>query len=154
MVALSLAALHFAIRERRRRVQHWQMLLPGLFAIASSVVIVAFPRVSDLWEPQRMLIAVFALLIGVARGRFMRLASDRIYRLTVLRYSTDSIVVAAVLAATAALDMVLDFLARGLTPMTSTIELAQIVASAYLLGRSVTLWMHVRTSAHVDLVNT
>src|SRR5579864_8850327 len=99
MVALSLAALHFAIRERRRRVQHWQMLLPGLFAIASSVVIVAFPRVSDLWEPQRMLIAVFALLVGGARGRFMRLASDRIYRLTVLRYSTDSIVVAAVLAA-------------------------------------------------------
>jgi hypothetical protein len=85
LVALSLAALHFAIRERHRRVQHWHMLLPGVFAVAASVMIVAFPRVSDLWEPQRLIIAMFALLVGVARGRFMRLASDRIYRLTVLR---------------------------------------------------------------------
>jgi hypothetical protein len=154
MVALSLAALYFAVRERHRRVQHWHMLLPGLFAVGASVMIVAFPRVSDLWEPQRLIIAVAALLVGVARGRFMRLASDRIYRLTVLRHSADSIIVAAVLAATAALDTVLDFLARGLTPMTSSIELVQIVASAYLLGRSATLWMHVRTSVHVDLVNT
>jgi hypothetical protein len=56
----------------------------------------------------------------VARGRFRRLASDRIYKMAVQRHSADSIVVASVLAATAALDMVLDLLARGLTPMTSS----------------------------------
>jgi hypothetical protein len=50
------------------------------------------------------------------------------------------------------LDMALDFKASGLTPYTSPIELIQIVAAAYLLGRSITLFTHVRTSTHIDLI--
>ena len=152
MVVLSLAALFFAVRERRRVVKHWHLLLPGLFALAASVAMVAFPRVSDLWEPQRVIVAMLALLVGAARGRFMKLASDRIFKVAHLRNPVDSTVVAAVQAVFAALDMALDFMARGLTPLTSPIELLQIAAAAYLLGRSVTLWMHVRTSTHIDLI--
>lgn len=152
MVLLSGTALFFAVRERHRVVKHWHLLLPGLFALAASVTIVAFPRVSDLWEGQRVIVAVLALLVGAARGRFMKLASDRVFKVAHLRNPVDSTVVAAVQAASAALDMGLDFMARGLTPLTSPIELIQIVTSAYLLGRSVTLWMHVRTSGHIDLV--
>lgn len=153
MVVLSLGALFFAVRERRRVVKHWHLLLPGLFALAASVALVAFPRVSDLWELERLIIAVPALLVGAARGRFMKLASDRIYKVAALRNPMDSIVVAAVLVASAVLDTGLDFLARGLTPLTSPIEVLQIVMAGYLLGRSLTLFTHVRTSAHVDLVS-
>jgi hypothetical protein len=152
MVALSLAALFFAVRERRRVVKHWHLLLPGLFAVAASVLIVAFPRVSDLWEPQRLIIAMLAFLIGAARGRFMKLASDRVYKVAALHNPVDSTVLAAVQAVFAMLDMALDFKASGLTPYTSPIELIQIVAAAYLLGRSITLFTHVRTSTHIDLI--
>jgi hypothetical protein len=98
-----------------------------------------------------LFVAVPALLVGAARGRFMKLASDRIYRVAALRQSVDSII-AAVLAVSAVLDMALDFQARGLTPLTSPIDPVRILAAGYLLGRSMTLFGHVRTSAHVDLV--
>jgi hypothetical protein len=48
--------------------------------------------------------------------------------------------------------MVLDIKPGGLNDLTPTVELVMIATAAYLLGRSVTLWMHVRTSADKQLI--
>jgi hypothetical protein len=152
MVVLSLAALLCAVGEYRGIVKHWHVLRPGLFSTAAAVAMVAYPRWTDLLEPERAIIAVVTLLAGAVRGRFMKVDSDRMNGVADLHRPADGVVVAAVQAAMAGIDLVLDIRAGGLTRLTPTIELILILAAAYLLGRSLTLWKHVRTSQHLDLI--
>jgi hypothetical protein len=146
IVALALAALVAALRQHRRIVPYRHMLLPGLLSLGASFALVGYPRWTEVLELQRLTLAVSALLVGAVRGRTMKLASDRVKKVAALHNAVDGIVVAAVQAGVAGLDMVLDFRAGGLTPFTSTIELILITTAAYLLGRSLTLWRRVRTS--------
>lgn len=152
MVVLALAALFAAIWQHHRIVKHWHMLLPGLLSLGASFALVGYPRWTHVLETERLTLAVVLLLTGALRGRTMKLASDRVNKVAVVRNAVDGIVVAAVQAATAALDMALDIRADGLTRFTYTFEMILIATAAYLLGRSLALWVHVRTSADVQLI--
>ncbi len=143
MVVLALAALFAAVWQHRRIVGHWHMLLPGLLSLGASFVLVGYPRWTHLLETERFTLAVVVLLAGALRGRTIVAA---------VHNAVDGIVVAVVQAAAAALDMALDIKAGGLTPFTYTFEMILIGTASYLLGRSVTLWMHVRRSADVQLI--
>jgi hypothetical protein len=152
MVVLALAALFAAAWQHHRIVRHWHMLLPGLLSLGASFALVGYPRWTHLLETERFTLAVVVLLAGALRGRTMKLASDRVNKVAAVRNAVDGIVVAAVQAAAAALDMALDIRADGLTRFTYTFEMILIMTAAYLLGRSVALWMHVRRSADVQLI--
>lgn len=152
IVLLALAALLAAVRQHHRVVKHWHMLLPGLLSLGASIALVGYPRWSNVLELQRLTLAVAALLVGALRGRAMRLASDRVNKAAALRNAVDGIVVAAVQLGLAVVNLALDIMAGGLNALTPTFELILITAAAYLLGRSVTLWIHVRTSADVELL--
>lgn len=152
-VVAALAALLCALRERRRILKHWQVLLPGLFAAMAAAAIVAYPRWSDLWESQRFAVGLVALLVGGLRGRFMTLATDRLYGAVALRNPFDSAAVAGLQLVFAVLELALGLKNYGLSRISATVELVLIVTAAYLIGRSLALWMKARTGAHADLVN-
>ena len=152
MVVLALAALFAASWHHHRIVKHWHMLLPGLLSLGASFALVGYPRWTHLLEAERFTLAVVLFLAGALRGRTMKLASDRVNKVAAVHNAVDGIVVAAVQAAAAALDMALDIKAGGLTPYTYTFEMILITTAAYLFGRSLTLWMQVRRSPDVQLI--
>ena len=128
------------------------MLLPGLLSAGAAFAIVAYPRLSDLWEAERLLVFALVLLAGVARGAMATVVTDHVHGLGQLRPSPDALVVAGLQVAFAAIDTALDIQAGGLTHVTSTIEAIQIVAAAYLLGRSFGLWQKMRRGTSVELL--
>ena len=152
MIALSIGALLAALSERGRTLEHWRVLLPGLLSAAAAVALVAYPRMSDLWEAERLLVFALALLAGALRGAMTTVVTDRVRRLAKFRSFPDAVIVAGVQVGFAVFDTLLDVQAGGLTHVTPTIEAIQIVAAAYLLGRSFALWQKMRRGSSVELV--
>ena len=152
MIALSVAALLATLYERGGTLAHWRVLLPGLLSVAAAIALVAYPRVSDLWEAERLLVFALALLAGVLRGATTKVVTDRVRGLAQFRSSVDAVIVAGVQVGFAAFDTLLDIQAGGLTHVTPTIEAIQIVAAAYLVGRSVALWLKMRQGSSVELI--
>jgi hypothetical protein len=152
LIALSIGAFLAALYERNRTLAHWHVLLPGLLSAGAAVAIVAYPRLSDLWEPERLLVFALVLLAGMVRGALAKVVTDHVHGLAQLRPSPDALVVAGLQAAFAVIDTLLDIQAGGLTHVTSTIEVIQIVAAAYLLGRSFGLWRNLRRGTSVELM--
>lgn len=151
MVLFALAAFLSSIFQHQHVVKRWHLLLPGLLSFGASAALVAYPRWVDIFEAQRLGLAVTVLLLGALRGRFTKLMSDRVTRTVVLHNAWDSVAISLLQGGVAGLGLVLDLRTAGSSQFTSTVEMILIITAAYLVGRSVTLWMHARTSVDVVL---
>jgi hypothetical protein len=95
MLAFAVAAAVFAFKQAGERVvPRWFILAPGVFASAAAIALLSYPDVRDLLQLQVWSIASIGLLIGVARGAFMRLDSDHNWQLVRLKWSYDWLVIA------------------------------------------------------------
>ena len=131
----------------RRRI----ILALGVFASAAAIALLSYPDVRDLLQLQVWSIASIGLLIGVARGAFMRLDSDHNWQLVRLKWSYDWLVIAVAVLVLAIAQFAIEIRLRQQNPFETTVELPTVLASAYLLGASLVAWFRAGSIAHTDL---
>jgi hypothetical protein len=152
MLAFAVAAAVFAFKQAGERVvPRWFILAPGVFASAAAVALLSYPDVRDLLQLQVWSIASIGLLIGVARGAFMRLDSDHNWQLVRLKWSNDWLVIAVAVLVMSILQFAIEIRLRQQNPFETTVELPTVLASAYLLGASLVAWFRAGSIAHTDL---
>ena len=152
MLAFAVAAAVFAFRQAGERVvPRWFMLAPGVFASAGAIALLSYPDVRDLLQLQVWSIASAGLLIGVARGAFMRLDSDHNWQLVRLKWSNDWLVIAVAVLVLSIVQFAIEIRLRQQNPFETTVELPTVLGSAYLLGSSIIAWFRAGSIAHTDL---
>lgn len=152
ILLLAIVGALVAMRERGRRlVPHWQLLVPGLAGTAGTLILLSYPDIRDLANPQMWTIGFAGAAVGAVRGWAMRLESDQTFAQVRLRSGGDAAWVAWLLVLFAALQGAIETGLRAENPYEATAELAMLIASGYLLGRSLAVWFRARSSAHVDL---
>jgi hypothetical protein len=152
MLAFAVAAAVFAFKQAGERVvPRWFILAPGVFASAAAIALLSYPDVRDLLQLQVWSIASIGLLIGVARGAFMRLDSDHNWQLVRLKWSYDWLVIAVAVLVMSILQFAIEIRLRQQNPFETTVELPTVLASAYLLGASLVAWFRAGSIAHTDL---
>ncbi len=154
-VAMVLAALCAAVSAagevRRRPIKRWRLLLPGAFALLSTVLMIAFPQLSDLFDVQYWTVLVVSILVGVARGSFIAMASDQNWRLVRLDHGVDALVAALGVLFVAIVQFAIEVSTGAENRAESTFEFAMSVISGYLVGRSIAAWFRARALHHHDL---
>jgi len=152
MLAFAFAAAVYAFKQAGERVvPRWIVLAPGVFASAASIALLSYPDVRDLLQLQVWSIASIGLLIGVARGAFMRLDSDHNWQLVRLKWSYDWLVIAVAVLVLAIAQFAIEIRLRQQNPFETTVELPTVLGSAYLLGASLVAWFRAGSIAHTDL---
>ncbi len=152
MLLGAVAAAASAAREvRRRPIKRWRLLAPGLLATFSTTILLAYPDILDLLRTQVWLLGLLAALVGAARGHWMGLDSDHGWRLVRLSRGYDGFVVSLAVALFATIQFILEQKGDDDGPYEPTLEFVMIVASGYLLGRSVVAWFRAGSIHHVDL---
>jgi hypothetical protein len=152
MLALALGAAVCAYQQAGERVVRRVLVLgPGVLAALAAIVLLSYPDVRDLFQLEVWSVAAAGILVGVARGAFMRLDSDHNWNLVRLKWSYDWLVIAVAVLVLALAQFVLEVRLRQLNPFETTVELPTVLASAYLLGASVVAWFRAGSIAHTDL---
>ena len=152
MLALAIAAAVCAVALTRHRiVPGWMVPAPGVLASLAAIALLSYPDVRDLLQLEVWSIAAVGLLIGVARGAFMRLDSDHNWQLVRFKWSYDWLVVAIAVLVLAIVQFAIEIRLRQQNPFETTVELPTVLGSAYLLGASVVAWFRAGSIAHIDL---
>lgn len=148
MLALALAATACAVALTRRRIRpSWVVPAPGVLAIA----LLSYPDVRDLLQLEVWSLAAVGILVGAARGQFMRLDSDHNWRLVRLRWAYDWMWAAIAVLLLAILQFAIEIRLRQQNPFETTVELPMVLASGYLLGAALVAWVRSGSIAHTDL---
>ncbi len=152
MLLGAVAAAMSAAREIwRRPMNRWRLLAPGLLATLATTILLGYPDILDLLQPAVWTLGLLAALVGASRGHWMGLDSDHGWRLVRLSRGYDGFVVALALALFATIQFTLELKGNDDSPYEPTLEFVMIVASGYLLGRSVIAWFRAGSIHHVDL---
>ena len=152
MLALAVAAAVCAFQQAGERVvRRWIILAPGVLASAAAVALLSYPDVRDLLQLQVWSIASVGLLIGVARGAFMRLESDHNWQLVRLNWSYDWLLIAVAVLVLSILQFAIEIRLRQQNPFETTVELPSVLGGAHLLGASLVVWFRAGSIAHTDL---
>jgi hypothetical protein len=152
MLLGALAAAASAVPEvRRQPMKRWQLLAPGLLATFSTTVLLAYPDILDLLEPQVWMLGLLAALAGSARGYWMGLDSDHGWGLVRLARAYDGLAVALAVTLFAAMQYILDLRGIDDSRYEPTLELVMILTSGFLFGRSIAAWIRAGQTHHVDL---
>lgn len=152
MLLGAIAAAASAVGEiRRRPMKRWRLLAPGLLATFATTVLLAYPDILDLMRAQVWLLGLLAALVGAARGQWMGLDSDHGWQLVRLGRGFDGFVVSLAVALFATIQFILEQTGADDGPYEPTLDFIMIVASGYLLGRSVIAWFRAGSIHHVDL---
>jgi hypothetical protein len=128
------------------------LLFPGLLAFAGTVILLAYPEIRDLANPQVWLIAAVAILIGAVRGWAMGLESDQAHGLVRVLHGRDAALAGWLMVLFAAIQGAIETGLREENPYETTAEFAMLLTSGYLLGRSIVAWLRARSQPHHDLV--
>jgi fluoride ion exporter CrcB/FEX len=152
MLAAAVLAELAALGECRRRIiRRWRLLMPGLLGALSTAMLVAYPELRDLLEPERWTVGTAAFLVGATRGALIGMSSDRVFRLVRLRNAADGAVVAAALVMFAAFEFAAEIQTASESRFEPTIEALMTLSAGYLAGRSVAAWFQAVTIPHYDL---
>lgn len=152
MLLGALAAAASAVPEvRRPLMKRWQLLAPGLLATFATAVLLAYPDILDLLQPEVWMLGLLAALAGSARGYLMRLDSDHGWGLVRLRRAYDGLTVAVAVALFAVIQYALDLQGLDESRYEPTLELIMILASGFLFGRSIAAWIRAGQTHHMDL---
>jgi hypothetical protein len=152
MLAFAIAAVVCAGRLIRQRIVSRTIVpAPGMLASAAAIALLSYPDVRDLLQLEVWSIAAVGILVGAARGQFMRLESDHNWRLVRLKWSYDWIWVAVAVLLLAIAQFAIEIRLRQQNPFETTVELPMVLASGYLLGASMIAWLRAGSIAHTDL---
>ena len=152
MLALALASTVCAIALTRRRIRPaWVVPATGVLASLSAIALLSYPDVRDLLQLEVWSIAAVGILAGAARGQSMRLDSDHNWRLVRLRWAYDWMWVSLAVLLLAILQFGIEIRLRQQNPFETTVELPMVLASGYLLGASLVVWIRSGSIAHADL---
>jgi len=152
ILLLALAGALVAGRERRQRlVPRWRLLMPGLAGTVGTLILLSYPDIRDLADPQMWTIGLAGVAVGAVRGRAMHMDSDHAFAQVRLRNGGDAAWVAWTLVLLAALQGAIETGLRAENPYEATAELLMLITSGYLLGRSGVAWLRARSGTHVDL---
>jgi hypothetical protein len=152
IVLLAIGGALAANAERRQRpVPRWRLLVPGVAGALGTLILLSYPDIRDLADPQMQTIGVAGLAIGALRGWAMRIDSDHAFAVVRLKSGSDAAWVAWALVLLAALQGAIETGLRAENPYETTAELMMLLTSGYLFGRSLVAWLRSRSGAHVDL---
>ena len=129
-----------------------QLLLPGLLGFAGTVILLSYPEIRDLANPEVWLVAAAGMMIGGLRGWAMKMDSDRAHRLVRVHRGGDSSWVGWTMVLFATLQGAIETGLRTENPYEATAEFLMLLASGYLLGRALVAWLRARTAPHHDLL--
>jgi hypothetical protein len=130
----------------------WQLLLPGLLAFAGTVVLLSYPEIRDLADPEVWLVGMVGILTGGLRGWMLTVESDRAHRQVRVVRGSDGVWIGWMMVLFAAIQGSIETGLRAENPWESTAEFFMLLASGFLLGRSVVAWLRARTAVHTDLL--
>lgn len=145
-------ALVAGCERRQRRVPRRYLLVPGLASAACTLILLSYPAIRDLADPQLWTIGLAGVAVGAVRGWALRMEVDHAFAQVRLRHGGDAAWVAWVLVLLAALQGAVETGLRAENPYEATAELFMLIAGGYLLGRSVVTWLRARSETHVDLL--
>lgn len=145
------AALYAGAEGRKPPVPRWRLLLPGVLGALGTLILLAYPDIRDLADPQMWGVALVGLAVGALRGWAMRLDSDHAFAIVRLRHGRDGAWVAWTMVAFAAIQGAIETGLEAENPWEKTAELLMLLTSGYLLGRAVVAWWRARTGHHADL---
>ena len=152
MLVLAVAAVISAIALTKHHIRpSWAVLAPGVLASLSAIALLSYPDVRDLLQLEVWSVAAVGILAGAARGQFMRLDSDHNWRLVRLRWAYDWVWVAIAVLLLAILQFAIEIRLRQQNPFETTVELPMVLASGYLLGAALVVWVRSGSIAHTDL---
>ncbi len=144
-------ALFARCERKQRRIPRWYLLAPGLASTICTLILLSYPDIRDLADPQMWTIGFAGVAVGAVRGWAMHLDSDHAFAQVRLRRGGDAAWVAWTLVLLAALQGAVETGLRRENPYEATAELFMLITGGYLLGRSVVAWLRARSGAHVDL---
>jgi hypothetical protein len=144
-------ALVAGCERKQRQIPRWYLLAPGLVSAICTLILLSYPDIRDLADPQMWTIGLAGVAVGALRGWAMRLDSDHAFAQVRVRHGGDAAWVAWTLVLLAALQGAIETGLRAENPYEATAELFMLITGGYLLGRSVVAWLRARTGTHVDL---
>jgi hypothetical protein len=145
------SAVSAAGEARRRPIGRWRLLMPGALALLATVLMIAFPTMSDLFDVGFWTVLVVSVLVGVVRGAFIGMASDLNWRLVRLDHGIDGFLAALGVLVVAIVQFAIEVSTGAENRAETTFEFAISVISGYLLGRSIAAWFRARALHHHDL---
>ncbi|MBS0548036.1 MAG: hypothetical protein JSR24_09810 [Proteobacteria bacterium] len=152
MMVAAVGSVVSAVPEcRREPFKRWRLLLPGSFAIVATILLFAFPDVTDLLQVQLWMVVVVSLLLGVVRGALLGMASDHYWKLVRLDRGIDAMVCAIVVLIVAAVQFAIEATTGAENRSESTFEFLMAVVAGFLLGRSIAVWFRAVALHHHDL---
>jgi hypothetical protein len=128
------------------------LLLPGLLAFAGTLVLFSYPDIRDLADPEAWLVGVAGIGVGGLRGWALKIDSDRAHRLVRVRRGRDAAWAGWMMVLFATIQGSIETGLHTENPYEATAEFFMLLASGYLLGRSVVAWLRARTATHHDLL--
>jgi len=153
ILLLAVAGALVAGRERQQRpVPRWHLLVPGLASTIGTLILLSYPDIRDLADPQMWTIGLAGVAVGAVRGWALRMDSDHASAQVRLHGGGDAAWVAWALVLLAALQGAIETGLRKENPYEATAELFMLITGGYLLGRSVVAWLRARSGMHVDLL--
>jgi len=153
ILLLAIAGALIAGRERQQRqVPRWHLLVPGLASTIGTLILLSYPDIRDLADPQMWTIGLAGVAVGAVRGWALQMDSDHASARVRLHSGGDAAWVAWALVLLAALQGAIETGLRKENPYETTAELFMLITGGYLLGRSVVAWLRARSGMHVDLL--
>ncbi|HTE81484.1 MAG TPA: hypothetical protein VK634_12415 [Reyranella sp.] len=135
ILLLAIAGALVAGRERRqRRVPRWHLLVPGLAGTIGTLILLSYPDIRDLADPQMWTIGLAGVAVGSLRGWAMRIDSDHAFAQIRFRSGGDAAWVAWALVLLAALQGVIETGLRAENPYEATAELLSCSPAATSLA--------------------
>jgi hypothetical protein len=152
ILLLALAAAVFANAEwRQPALPRWRLLAPGVLASLGTLILLSYPDIRDLADLQTWMVPLLGLAIGAVRARWMSIECDQAFRIVRLRNAGDGAVAGWAMTLFAGIQGSIETALNAENPYEATAELLMLLASGYLLGRSLVAWLRARTGPHVDL---
>jgi hypothetical protein len=153
ILLLAIAGALVAQCERnQRQVPRWHLLVPGLASLTCTLILLSYPDIRDLADPQMWTVGFAGMAVGAVRGWAMHMDSDHAFGRVRLHNGGDGAWVAWTLVLLAALQGAIETGLRAENPYEATAEFFMLIAGGYLLGRSVVVWLRARSGTHVDLL--
>ena len=152
MVFAALCGVVSAVGEARRRpIRRWLLLMPGAFALLATILMLAFPTTSDLFDTGFWTVLMVCVLGGAVRGAFIGMASDHYWNLVRLDHGIDALLAALGVLLITDVQFAIQASTGAENRAETTFEFALSVVAGYLLGRSIAAWFRARALHHHDL---
>ncbi len=148
MVLCAAGAVASSVSETRRQpMRRRHLLIPGLFAMLATILVLAYPEPSGTMDPEFWFVLMVSILVGAVRGAFLGMASDHYWNLVRLDRGWDSLLAAIVVLIVG----IIQFAIETSNGAGTTFEFILSVVSGFLLGRSIAAYFRARALHHHDL---